>query len=99
MHRSSPLVPLDSCLTAAACLSCACSFAVSQASDLALLVLYLTLIVFLCSGLPHPTISEGPQRNPPPPHLPQPRPPNPPTHQSIFRRKERHNHLQRHQNF
>ena len=37
MHRSSPLVPLDSCLTAAACLSSACSFAVSQASDLALL--------------------------------------------------------------
>ena len=100
MHRSSPLVPLDSCLTAAACLSSACSFAVSQASDLALLVGYvtLTLIVFLCSGLPHPTIS-GPQRNPPPPHLPQPRPPNPPTHQSVFRRKERQNHLQRHQNF
>ena len=38
MYRSSPLVPLDSCLTAAACLSSACSFAVSQASDLALLV-------------------------------------------------------------
>ena len=40
MYRSSPLVPLDSCLTAAACLSSACSFAVSQASDLALLVGY-----------------------------------------------------------
>ena len=41
MYRSSPLVPLDSCLTAAACLSSAFSFAVSQASDLALLVGYL----------------------------------------------------------
>ena len=40
MYRSSPLVPLDSCLTAAACFSSACSFAVSQASDLALLVGY-----------------------------------------------------------
>ena len=46
MYRSSPWVPLDSCLTAAACLSeslvhvSACSFAVSQASDLALLVGY-----------------------------------------------------------
>ena len=44
MHRSSPLVPLDSCLTAVACISIvhvsACSFAVSQASDLALLVGY-----------------------------------------------------------
>ena len=40
MYRSSPLVPLDSCLTAAACLSSACSFAVSQASDWALLVGY-----------------------------------------------------------
>ena len=40
MYRPSPLVPLDSCLTAAACLSSACSFAVSQASDLALLVEY-----------------------------------------------------------
>ena len=40
MYRSSPLVALDSCLTAAACLSSACSFAVSQASDLALLVGY-----------------------------------------------------------
>ena len=40
MYRSSPLVPLGSCLTAAACLSSACSFAVSQASDLALLVGY-----------------------------------------------------------
>ena len=38
MYRSSPLVPLANCLTAAACLSSACSFAVSQASDLALLV-------------------------------------------------------------
>ena len=39
--RSSPLVPLDSCLTAFAHVSLvhvsACSFAVSQASDLALL--------------------------------------------------------------
>ena len=42
MYRSSPLVPLDSCLTAAACFSSACSFAVSQASDLALLVGYVT---------------------------------------------------------
>ena len=40
MYRSSPLVPLNSCLTAAACLSSACSFVVSQASDLALLVGY-----------------------------------------------------------
>ena len=40
VYRSSPLVPLDSCLTAAACLSSACSFAVSQASDLSLLVGY-----------------------------------------------------------
>ena len=44
MYRSSLLVPLDSCLTAAACLSSAhvsaCSYAVSQASDLALLVGY-----------------------------------------------------------
>ena len=40
MYRSSALVPLDSCLTAAARLSSACSFAVSQASDLALLVRY-----------------------------------------------------------
>ena len=40
VYRSSPLVPLDSCLTAAACLSSACSFTVSQASDLALLVGY-----------------------------------------------------------
>ena len=44
-YRLTPLVvPLDSCLTAAACLSIvnagACSFAVSQASDLALLVGY-----------------------------------------------------------
>ena len=37
VYRSSPL---DSCLTAAACLSSACSFAVSQASDLSLLVGY-----------------------------------------------------------
>ena len=36
MYRSLPLFSLDSCLTAAACLSSACSFAVSQASDLAL---------------------------------------------------------------
>ena len=41
MHRLSPLVPLDRCLNAAACLSSACSFAVSHASDLALLVWYL----------------------------------------------------------
>ena len=40
MYRSSPLVPLDSCLTAAACLSSAYSFAVSQVSDLAVLVGY-----------------------------------------------------------
>ena len=40
MYRSWPLVPLDSCLTAAACLSSACSFAASLASDLALLVGY-----------------------------------------------------------
>ena len=44
MHRSSPLVPLDSCLTAAACHSSAyisaCSFAMSHSSDLALLVGY-----------------------------------------------------------
>ena len=40
MYRSSALVPLDICLTAAACLSSACSLAVSQASDLALLVGY-----------------------------------------------------------
>ena len=40
MHKSSPLVPLVSCLTAAACLSSACSFAVPQASDLALLIGY-----------------------------------------------------------
>ena len=40
VYKSSPLVPMDSCLTAAACLSSACSFAVSQASDLALLVGY-----------------------------------------------------------
>ena len=40
MYRSSPLVPLDSCLTTAACLSSACSFAVSQASNLSLLVGY-----------------------------------------------------------
>ena len=39
-YRSSPLVLMDSCMTAAACLSSACSFAVSQASDLALLVGY-----------------------------------------------------------
>ena len=32
--------PLDSCLTTATCLSSACSFAVSQTSDLALLVGY-----------------------------------------------------------
>ena len=39
MHITSlPLVPLDSCLTAAACLSSACSFAGPQASDLMLLV-------------------------------------------------------------
>ena len=38
MYRSSPLVLLDSCLTAAACVSSACGFAVLQASDLALLV-------------------------------------------------------------
>ena len=44
INRSSPLVPLDSCLTAAAYVSLvhvsACSFAVSQASDLVLLVGY-----------------------------------------------------------
>ena len=40
VHRSSPLVAFDSCLTVAACLSSACSFAVSLASDLALLVGY-----------------------------------------------------------
>ena len=40
MYRSSPLVPLDSCLAAAACLSSACSFVVSQANDLTLLVGY-----------------------------------------------------------
>ena len=40
MNRTSPLVPLDNCLTAVACLSSACSFAVSQAGDLALLVDY-----------------------------------------------------------
>ena len=40
MYRSSPLVPLDSCLTVVAYLSSACSFAVSQASDYALLVGY-----------------------------------------------------------
>ena len=40
MYRSAPLVQLDSCLTAAACLSSACSFAVSQVSDLGLLVGY-----------------------------------------------------------
>ena len=45
MYRSSPLVPLDSCLTAVACLSSACSFAVSQASDLALLVRYVAIRV------------------------------------------------------
>ena len=38
MYISSTLIPLDSCLTAAACLSIVCSFAVSQARDLALLV-------------------------------------------------------------
>ena len=41
MSRSTPLVPLDSCLIAASRLSAhvsACSFTVSQASDLALLV-------------------------------------------------------------
>ena len=46
MYRSSPLVPLDSCLTAAACLSSACSFAVSQVSDLALQVGYVALVDF-----------------------------------------------------
>ena len=40
MYRLMQLVPLDRCLTAAACLSSACLFAVSQASDLALLVGY-----------------------------------------------------------
>ena len=40
MYRSLPMVPLDSCLTAAACLSSACSFAVLKTSDLALLVGY-----------------------------------------------------------
>ena len=37
MYILSPLVVLDSCLNAAACLPCACSFTVSQANDLALL--------------------------------------------------------------
>ena len=43
MNRSSPLVPLDSCLNATACLFSAvsaCSFAVEQPSDLTLLVEY-----------------------------------------------------------
>ena len=43
MHRSAPLVPLDSCLPAAPCLSVhvtACSLDVPQVSDLALLVGY-----------------------------------------------------------
>ena len=48
MYRSSPLVPLDSCLTAAARLFSACSFAVSQASDLALLVGYVAQVDFNC---------------------------------------------------
>ena len=38
MYKSSPLVSLDSCLTASACVFSAYSFAVSQDSDLALLV-------------------------------------------------------------
>ena len=47
MYRSSALVPLDSCLTAAACLSSACSFAVSQASDFMLLVGYVAYEDFI----------------------------------------------------
>ena len=39
-YRLSPLIPLNRCLTAIACLSRACSIAVSRASDLALLVGY-----------------------------------------------------------
>ena len=42
MYISSPLVPLDTCLTAAACFSSACSFTVSQASDMGLLVGYVS---------------------------------------------------------
>ena len=48
MYRLMQLVPLDRCLTAAACLSSACLFAVSQASDLALLVGYVGSCWFDC---------------------------------------------------
>ena len=41
MYRLSPLVPSNSCLTAVASFSSACSIAVSRASDFALLVGYL----------------------------------------------------------
>ena len=44
MYRSLPLVPFDSCLSVAACLSSACYSACSQASDLALLVGYVAYI-------------------------------------------------------
>ena len=67
MHRSSPLVPLDSCLTAAAYVSLvhvsACSFAVLQASDLALLVGYVAEEDFNFTHILQKTTA-GPRQNP-----------------------------------